>query len=120
VLYRAANDGVLAVSATNRLDGRWYGSNQSPEVDMAAPGAHIYSTILDDTYLSADGTSMAAPHVSGLPALVWSVQPDLTNDEVARVITETAHDLGTPRLLGEGEQGYASWYDYHQRGLSNI
>lgn len=105
VLYPAANDGVLAVVATNRWDGRWYGSNYGPEVDVAAPGADIYNTTLNDTYLSASGTSAAAPHVSGLAALVWSVQPDLTNDEVARVITETVRDLGAPgwdRFYGWG------------------
>ena len=96
VRYPAANDGVLAVVATTIWDGRWYRSNYGPEVDAAAPGADIYSTTLDDAYLSANGTSTAAPHVSGLAALVWSVQPDLTNDEVARVITETVRDLGTP------------------------
>ena len=96
VFYPAANGGVLAVVATNRWDRRWYRSHHGPEVDAAAPGADIYSTILDDAYLSASGTSTAAPHVSGLAALVWSVQPDLTNDEVAQVITETVRDLGTP------------------------
>jgi len=96
VLYPAANGGVLAIAATTRWDRRWYGSNYGSEVDAAAPGADIYSTILNNTYSSASGTSTAAPHVSGLAALVWSVQPDITNDEVARVITETARDLGTP------------------------
>jgi len=96
VRYPAANDGVLAVVATTKWDGRWYGSNHGPEVDVAAPGADIYSTTLDDAYLSASGTSAATPHVSGLAALVWSAQPDLTTDEVARVITETVRDLGAP------------------------
>jgi subtilisin family serine protease len=96
VLYPAANDGVLAVVATTRWDNRWYGSNHGPEVDVAAPGTDIYSTTLNNAYSSASGTSTATPHVSGLAALVWSVQPDLTNDEVTRVITETARDLGPP------------------------
>jgi thermitase len=96
VRYPAANGGVLAVVATTRWDKRWYGSNHGPEVDVAAPGADIYSTTLDDAYLSASGTSTATPHVSGLAALVWSVQPGLTNDEVTRIITETVRDLGTP------------------------
>ena len=105
VLYPAANDGVLAVVATTRWDGRWCRSNYGPEVDAAAPGADIYSTTLNGTYLSASGTSAAAPHVSGLAALVWSVRPDLTNDDVARVITETVRDLGAPgwdRFFGWG------------------
>jgi subtilisin family serine protease len=96
VLYPAANDGVLAVVATTRWDKRWYGSNYGPEVDVAAPGADIYSTTLHDAYSSASGTSTATPHVSGLAALIWSVQPDLTNDEVTQAITETVRDLGPP------------------------
>ena len=96
VLYPAANDGVLAIAATTRRDKRWYGSNYGPEVDAAAPGDDIYNATVNNAYSSSSGTSAATPHVSGLAALVWSVRPDLTNDDVARVITETARDLGSP------------------------
>jgi subtilisin family serine protease len=104
VLYPAANDGVLAVAATTRQDKRWYGSNHGPEIDIAAPGADIYNTTLNNSYASASGTSTATPQVSGLAALVWSAQPSLTNAEVARVITRTVRDLGQP-----GWDRYYGW-----------
>jgi serine protease len=40
------------------------------------------------------GTSMAAPHVSGVAALVWSAIPDATNNEVRDALIKTAQDLG--------------------------
>ena len=42
------------------------------------------------------GTSMAAPHVSGAAALIWSTNPTLTRDEVEVLLVETADDLGPP------------------------
>ena len=51
-------------------------------VDIAAPGAGILSTEPGGTYHSRYGTSMAAPHVSGVAALVWATAPDATVAEV--------------------------------------
>jgi hypothetical protein len=45
-------------------------------------------------YDSLQGTSMAAPHVAGLAALIWSVNPDLSNNQVAAIIESSAQDLG--------------------------
>ena len=45
-------------------------------------------------YEAWDGTSMAAPHVSGVAALIWSAFPDLTNQEIRAVLAATALDLG--------------------------
>jgi subtilisin family serine protease len=58
----------------------------------------IYSTwfLGPDSYLVKSGTSMAAPHVSGLAALIWSRWPDWSNIEVSRQITETAADIDSP------------------------
>ena len=42
---------------------------------MAAPGVGILSTAPDGTYATQNGTSMAAPHVSGAAALVWASVP---------------------------------------------
>jgi subtilisin family serine protease len=96
VLYPASAPGVLAVAATTDSDVPWSSGNRGSEVDLAAPGVSIYSTSSDGQYASMTGTSMAAPHVSGLAALIWSVQPELTADQVAHVITRTARDVYTP------------------------
>lgn len=99
VLYPAAYPQVIAVSAINYYSKvTWY-SNYGPEIEVAAPGGDNYgilSTIPDKSYGYAAGTSMAAPHVAGLAALIWSVNPGLTAAQVRYCITSTATDLGVP------------------------
>ena len=72
-------------------------------VDVAAPGGHsnmgptIYSTFWQNgahTYNHAEGTSMAAPHVTGLAALLKDADANLTPDEIEQIITSTAADIG--------------------------
>ncbi len=93
VLYPASSPETLAVAATTTTDAVWSDSNRGPEVDVSAPGAGIYSLSTDDRYTTMTGTSQAAPHVSGLAALIWSRQPILTADQVAHIITDTAQDV---------------------------
>jgi thermitase len=94
VRYPAAYPSVIAVAATTNLDRyAWY-SNFGPEVDVAAPGglveAQIYSTLRSSSYGYQYGTSMSAPHVAGLAALIWSLDPTLTNDQVRQILLDTA------------------------------
>ena len=64
---------IVSVAATDHRDALASFSNYGPlSVDVAAPGKRIMSTYGDNTYRSANGTSMAAPYVSGLAALVWA------------------------------------------------
>jgi len=105
VLYPAACQHALAVAATDRDDQHPSFSNHGPEVDVAAPGVDIYSTWpWRDGYFTKSGTSMAAPHVAGLAALIWSQHPDYTPDQVQQCITQTALDVGPP-----GWDEYAGW-----------
>jgi len=68
-------------------------SNYSREwVDIFAPGMFIYSTATDNRYNGADGTSLAAPVVSGVAALLKSYFPKLTPTELITIITTS----GTP------------------------
>ncbi len=97
--YPAALDGVIGVSATTASGERWTRSNFGSFIDLSAPGDLIYSTYheLDNvyggyTYMS--GTSMAAPFVSGLAGLLFSVNPQMSSEDVAAALYGGADDLG--------------------------
>jgi thermitase len=101
VLYPAAyDDYVLAVAATDADDQVAVFSNPGPEVDVAAPGLYIlgpapqwYVGAEYLPYLFASGTSMAAPQVAGMAALIKSLKPGLGASEIMNVIRYTADDV---------------------------
>lgn len=69
-------DNIIAVAATDRNDNVASFSNYGrTTVDIAAPGASIYSTLPGNKYGTYSGTSMAAPHVAGALALLWDQHP---------------------------------------------
>lgn len=92
--YPAAYPEVLSVSAVDYDGSRAEFSNYGDYIDVTAPGVHIPSTYIDSNYASLSGTSMAAPHVSGLAGLMLSGNTELSNKEVMRVIKSSAYDIG--------------------------
>ncbi len=96
VNYPAAYPTAIAVSATDSEDKLAGFSSVGPEVELSAPGVSILSAIKDNQYETESGTSMAAPHVAGVAALVWSINPKLTNGEVRKALQDSADDLGVP------------------------
>ncbi|WP_413161103.1 S8 family serine peptidase [Capilliphycus salinus ALCB114379] len=58
---------------------------------VVAPGVDIYSTTPNNNYEYYEGTSMAAPHVAGVAALMLSANPNLTVAEVEQILTQTAN-----------------------------
>jgi len=62
-------------------------------VHIAAPGTGILSTIPTNDYEAWAGTSMAAPHVTGVVALVMSLRPDLTPLEVKSIVLNNTDDV---------------------------
>jgi len=98
LLYPAAYPETLAVAATDASDRRASYSNHGFGVDLAAPGGTpwqgVYSTLPATGYGRKYGTSMAAPHVSGAAALVWSVDPSLSVAQVEQILVETCAKVG--------------------------
>ncbi|ODS40290.1 MAG: hypothetical protein A7315_09010 [Candidatus Altiarchaeales archaeon WOR_SM1_79] len=89
------NDNVAAFSSRGPTgDGR-------VKPDLLAPGVSITSTWKDNPFKSLSGTSMAAPHVSGVAALLLEVNSSLSPDDVKNVLMSTALDLG----LDQNTQG---------------
>ncbi len=74
-------------------------------VDVFAPGATIYSLNLNNEYGSHDGTSLAAPLVTGVAAMLMAYFPELSAADVRRIIVDSAvsHMQAVPRPGGEGE-----------------
>ncbi|NJL09488.1 MAG: S8 family serine peptidase [Calothrix sp. SM1_7_51] len=64
------------------------GSDKLPYV--TAPGVDIYSTLPNNSYGSYSGTSMAAPHVAGVVALMLSANPNLNPNQVKQILTDSA------------------------------
>ena len=65
-------------------------SNYGPLVDVAAPGSDIYNTYSMDKYGYMSGTSMAAPHVAGVVALMYNVNPNITSEQVIEIVKNCA------------------------------
>jgi subtilisin family serine protease len=80
-------DNVIAVAATDRNDLRAdFSSYGATTVDLGAPGVAILSTTPNNTYSFFNGTSMATPHVVGVAALAWSVNPGATYAQIRDAI----------------------------------
>jgi subtilisin len=85
---------VLAVSAISDDDSFPAYSGRGPKVELCAPGTAVSSTILRERYAKRSGTSMAAPHVAGAAAVVWSIFDGATNQQVRDILTQSARHIG--------------------------
>ncbi len=94
--YPAAFEGVIGVGAVSQSGKVETYSTRGEHITLVAPGSSIYTTSLDSSYAAVSGTSFSAPQVAGTAALIWSVIPSLTNDEVRDILIQSASDLGTP------------------------
>jgi hypothetical protein len=86
---------LLTISATDSSDVRASFSSYGAYVDLAAPGANIYTTAKGGGYANASGTSFASPVVAGTAALMLAANNKLVPTDVDRLLKNTAQDLGT-------------------------
>lgn len=89
---------TIAISGTGPGDIYYTLSGRGPHIDVAAPGIDVWSCFAttNNSYAPLTGTSMATPHVSGLVALMYSLNPNLGVEEVRTLLQENAVDLGPP------------------------
>jgi hypothetical protein len=95
--YPASIPHVLTVGATDTANEIADFSSRSRYVDLAAPGVAIpIATAIGRGWRTADGTSFAAPLVSGAAAWVWTVRPELDATQLFEVMRRSAVDIGAP------------------------
>ncbi|HSG72177.1 MAG TPA: S8 family serine peptidase, partial [Planctomycetaceae bacterium] len=109
--YPARFPSVVAVGATTSSDTRSSFSSTGPDLELAAPGSSVKSTIRGGGYGLKSGTSMACPHAAGAAAVLFGLGiPDDNNngmisDEVRSLLSTSSYDLGVAgkdTLYGNG------------------
>ncbi|MDH6539545.1 type VII secretion-associated serine protease mycosin [Streptomyces sp. SPB4] len=104
--YPAATPGVVGVAAVDVDGAATKESQHGPQVDISAPGIDIVSACSGTTQLcKSHGTSDASALASASAALLWSAHPDWTNNQVLRVLLNTA---GKP-VDGAGRNDYVGY-----------
>nr|WP_305885105.1 S8 family serine peptidase [Pleionea sp. CnH1-48] len=120
--FPASYDMVMSVAAIDRNKNVANFSQKNSQVEIAAPGVNVNSTLPGNRYAAWSGTSMATPHVSAVAALVWSHFPSCTNADIRQALNATAQDLGAngrDQAYGFGLVQAKSAYDYlNQNGCS--
>lgn len=103
VTYPAKYPEVVAVAAIDSNNNVTSWSSRGPEVDIAAPGASVYSTYRGNSYRTLSGTSMASPHVAGVVALRLALYPGQSPQSIESLLEATAGVLAfDATLVGAG------------------
>jgi len=101
----ASNDDVIAVASTDHNDKRSGFSEYGTWIDLSAPGSAVLSTTPNETYSVFSGTSMAAPHVSGLAALIASYTPGISAEALTEQMIITGDNIDALNPGFEGMLG---------------
>jgi hypothetical protein len=119
--YPAKCSGATAVGATTISGNRASYSNVGGYIDLVAPGTGIVSTYRDPFYIgyvSENGTSMAAPHVTGVYGLMISIKPGYYSPQkLESILKQTADYVGCPDT--NCYESGTKWNSYYGAGLLN-
>lgn len=94
--YPAAYPEAVSVAATDRNDARASFSNANADVEVAAAGVGVLSTLPGGGYGTLSGTSMATPHAAGVAGLIAQRFPSLDAAGIRARLTAGVDDLGAP------------------------
>ncbi|MEK7400195.1 MAG: S8 family serine peptidase [Candidatus Poribacteria bacterium] len=98
IIYPASHEHVISVGATDKGDKKAGFSNYGAGLDIVAPGNRVFGTLPNNSYSDWSGTSMSAPVVSGVIALMLSKRPGLTNQEIVQILRESADHINEPKF----------------------
>ncbi|MDY6347675.1 MAG: S8 family peptidase [Bacteroidales bacterium] len=101
---------ILAVGAVT-FDNPYNASCYGKELDISAPGEDVKSAHNNNGYIISTGTSMAAAHVSGVAALMLSVNPGISSQEVRDIIEQTAQKITGENYYEEPDHNNGLWTD---------
>lgn len=91
--YPASYDNVISVGGVDELNRHVKSSNFSEKISLVAPGTFIYTTLPYNQYGFGEGTSFSAPIVAGTAAILKSLQPEKTPQQIKKLLQDTSTPL---------------------------
>jgi len=107
--------GAIGIDGYRATNFSCYGE----ELDVVAPGVDILSTSTNNELVSSSGTSLAAPHVAGICALILSVNPCLSVKQVNDIVERTAQKVGNYSYVNTNLRPNGNWDSEMGYGLAN-